>query len=135
MAWWTAKQALSVVVGFWPVTVVWLAVVVGTAIFAAQWHRAALTRAIWALLPFAFSAAIIFCGVVFNNPGGLRQLSSTAASALLAVLLVGQLALSVFLVWRLSGIRIVASVLSVGGVWLSFWGAFVSTMSMSGEWL
>lgn len=135
MAWWTAKQALNVVVGFWPITVVWLAVVLVAAIFAAQRHRAALNRTIWALLPFAFSAAIILCGVVFNDPDGVRQLSSRAASGLVAALFFGQLAFSVFLVWRLPGIRMLASALAVGGVWLSFWGAFVSSMSMSGDWL
>ncbi len=136
MAWWTAVVTLDTMMRLWPVAAVWLILLVITTVPLARQGRASGRNAAWALLPFAFSTAIILCGVLFYNPArSSPRIMVSLAGALIWVLLIGQLVASVLLIRRLRGARMFATVVSLGGLWLSLVGGLVSLMSVSGDWL
>jgi hypothetical protein len=133
MAWWTATLTLRELAQ-WPLAV-WLLIVGVAAVIGVVKQRLPLRRVLYASAPFVFSVAIILVGVVFNNPSGQRVAIASLAPVLLLILLAAQLALSVILVWRFSGCRIFTAAMSLGGLWVSLLGAFISAMSVTGDWL
>lgn len=135
MAWWTANQTLQVITGFWPVTLLWAILVTVAVGLSIRRGRFSYPAAAAAFLPFAFSAAIVLCGVVFNKSVGADNPNEGLAETLLSILGVAQLALSALLIWRFRGIRAFMTMVSLGALWLSFWGLFVSLMSVTGAWL
>jgi hypothetical protein len=131
MAWWTATMTLRE----WPLFAPWLVIVGAAAVIGVVKHRLPVRRVFYASLPFVFSIAIILVGVVFNNPAGQRRGMPSVASALLLILLATQVCLSALLVWRFRGNRIFTVSMSVCGLWVSLLGAFISAMSVTGDWL
>jgi glucan phosphoethanolaminetransferase (alkaline phosphatase superfamily) len=135
MAWWTAVETLETIGRFWLFVYVWLVLVVVAAYFLARRNRLFYRQVMWATVPFAFSAAIILCGVVFNNPNGASDTTSSFAEILVWTLFIGQLSASALLVSLFRGARLLTGIVSLGALWLSFWGGFVSLMSISGDWI
>lgn len=135
MAWWTALEALEFIALLWPVWLVWAIVIVIAASALVRRHHGLLRHVAWALLPFGFSAAIIFCGVAFHNPNGAHGAGSPYATALIWALFAGQVIASVWLIRRSRVAKVFTAVVAAGALWLSLWGGFISLMSVTGNWL
>lgn len=135
MAWWTAWETVEILRALWPVAAVWAVAVLIAASSPARQNGAALRQAGRAALLFAFSALIILCGVVFNNPGGAESAVVAFASTLIWVLFIGQCVASAWLIRKTRSARALVTVVAVGGLVVSVLGGFISLMSVTGDWL
>ena len=130
MAWWTAMMTLREA---WPLAAPFLVIAAAAAVFGGK--RLPVRRVLYASFPFVFSVAIILVGVVFNNSTGQRWATAPFAPVLLLIFLVAQLCVSALLIGRFRGNRVFTVSMSLGGLCVSLLGAFISTMSVTGDWL
>ena len=129
-----SRYAPEVAVGLWPVTLLFVLVVLGCAVHLARRARLPLRYAIFSLLPFACTVAITLCGVIFENQDRIPAMSIRPAHALILLLLFSQVLLSGVLMWRLRACYSFVVSVCVLAYWLSLGAAVDGVMSVNGDW-
>jgi len=125
--------APELAIGLWPVTLLLVSVVLGSAVFLARQARLSLGSAILSFLPFACTTAIMMCGVIFESRDRVPTTSIRPAHALILVLLISQVLLSGVLMWRLRACYMFVVSVSVLAFWVSFGAAVDGVMSVNGD--
>ncbi len=131
---WLLKQALSGVIGLFPVTIA-LLFGVGVAILRLL-NGERPNWAVWSVVLIAIASpfALLYVGVSWratfdeipaSDVG--RNILNAVAMTLLAIMVVGV---------ALSGKnRLASALIAAASAWFSFWAYFVSVMSVTGSWL
>ncbi len=132
---WLTKMAMSMLTYFWPITlIVVLGFLIGLfqSIFISGWDK---PRRLLALLPLALTLLIFMWGTAMRHPIQSPDTAPAWTTHVVIALLVAQLFVSIWAVWAMKGYRLFALFAVTLGQWVGLCAAFVSTMSVTGDWL
>lgn len=133
---WLAGQALSVLFYYWPVTLVLvIGLVVALARKSPPLGAQFRLRHLFVLTPLIVTLLILLWGMVMEHPSNSQTLAPSWPSYVVLALLVGQVLVSIWVVWAMKGYRWVTAFMVALEQWFGLACAFVATMSVSGDWL
>jgi hypothetical protein len=138
---WLAGQAADGILWAWPISL-FLVLSLLSALFR---ERSSLRQCLrpsvaWQLLLILNPIALLLLGAVFAcedcSPSALGQGNRHLWAMRLAdFLLVGQIAVAAWCVWKGKPCRLAMGAAHLLLLWCTFWAAFMAGMSMSGDWL
>lgn len=133
---WLTGQTISVLLYFWPVTLLLGAAVVFTTIRVTLRSMLFPKALAWSLLPSVVPVAILLWGVVFERqgPGVLVRLLSWEMAPILTLIAMS-IAVGAYATWKAMGCRWMVASTSAMFVWFSLAAGFLSGMSVTGDWL
>jgi hypothetical protein len=88
------------------------------------------TRLLWFVAPAVASQVLMAVAGFFRG-----QFRGEPADIALCLFLIAQLAAALYLVYRLNGLRLAASLLAVFSISYSLFAAFVAAMAFSDDWI
>ena len=125
---WLVEQALGGFLYFWPVTLILAGLCLMTLVLAKSKDPTACQNGIkFMLLPFIGTVVTVLIGTAFHEKPEFANMPSIGAFMVLA--------LSGFCIYKTKEIWPASLATSCLIIWGSFWGWFVSVMSVTGDWL
>jgi hypothetical protein len=135
---WLAKQAMSALFYYWPVTLALVAGFVLTLLLrspfigsAAPFHR----RHLLVLSPLAVTFLILLWGALMQHPSTSQSLAPSWPSYVVLALLIIQLVLGIWVVCAMKGYRWFSAFAVALEQWFGLACAFVAGMAVTGNWL
>lgn len=133
-----AEQAFSVLYYYWPVTLVLVILFIIALTFKSPFvgsRTRFCRRHLLVFLPLVLTLLIIVLGVVMEHPSDSPNLAPGWPSYVLLALLIIQLATSIWVIWLMKGYRLFSIFTVVLELWFALACAFITGMSVTGDWL
>lgn len=128
---WYLEAVFTRTFNLWPLDVIAkvgaLALVVGIVLGLAYRER----RLLWFLVPVASGHGFVLMSAVYAN----SMLRPSRSEGVTVPFLVVELVVCAYLVYRLTGSRLAASLLSAFTLSYACFAAFIAQMSLTGDWL
>jgi hypothetical protein len=135
---WLARQAISALLYFWPVTLTLAAAFILTLALRSplvgsesQLRR----RHLLLLSPLAVTLLILCWGAAMQHPSTSQTLAPSWPSHVVLALLVLQFLVSIWVVWAMKDYRWFSASTVALEQWFGLACAFVAGMSVTGDWL
>ena len=133
---WLAEQAFSVLLYFWPVTVVLVAGVVATLALKFPLLRSQFcSRYLLIFSPLAVTLLTLLWGALMHHPSTSQTPAPSWPSYVVLALLTVQILISIWVVWLMKGYRWFSAFTVMLEQWFGLACAFVAGMSVTGDWL
>lgn len=109
----------------WPITLILILLVIAAGVVGIK--RGANARQLCTpFVPFVAPVVLLALGVIFRNAGNDQVLYGA---------IFGFLVLAIYATWKAQGMRLYALAAVSLIAHITFWSAFVASMSISGDWL
>lgn len=135
---WLTQQTVLVLVAFWPITTLLLAFVAGAAIFTTGTEavrpttRRQLGSVLWCLALFLIPALVLAVGSACAHEA---QSDARLGSSLIGLAFWLHVPVLAMPLWLLPGKRWLVIAVAALEIWVFVWAAFLSSMSVTGDWL
>jgi hypothetical protein len=133
---WLVNQGLSGIPYEWPVIVA-LVVVVASALFWTFLLKKTPIKPslLWLIAPIFITILIFTLGTIFKNSGLSSSTELVWPVYFVYGFFLAHIPIAVILMFRFRNYKFLALAVSALITWISLWAAFVSVMSITGDWL
>jgi hypothetical protein len=130
-----ARQMWSALTWFTPVTIGLLVLLVAAVAYTHAWRRVPCrARELLVLVPFLTCIVLLAWGTFMKHEDS-HTLAPHWLSYMVAAILIFHIPISVVVIWKTKGYRLLASVSCLFAGWCALCAVFIAGMSVTGDWL